>query len=143
MELVTRKDFVDRLQKDWGHFIQHYNALKPDIQRAYLKKQEYIRLGDLLAHILAWWMDGQQIVEELRGNPLRPLDNYDVDKFNARAVEKFSDVDEETMVQMFEAQRGVMLDLVTRLSDHELEQKNVNTRLYYEIMTHWQEHDFA
>jgi hypothetical protein len=141
MDLIKRKEFIDKLQKDWARFIQRYSALTPQEQQDYLAKQGYSSLSGLLAHILAWWMDGQQQVEKMRGNPSLPLANYDVNQFNARAVEKFSDVDEETMMQMYEAQRSAMLDLVSRLEASELDQKNINTRLYYEIIMHWEEHE--
>jgi hypothetical protein len=141
MEQIRRKQFVDALQKDWANYVQHYLARQPKVQQAYLAQQGYPSLSGLLAHILAWWMDGQQVVEEMRGSPNLPLPNYEVDQFNARAVEKFSDVDEFTLIQMFEAQRSAMLDLVTRLTDRELEQENINTRLFYEIIQHWKEHN--
>jgi hypothetical protein len=140
VDIIKRKEFADSLNRDWAHFVQRCTRQSPAAQQVYLSKQGYACLSDLLAHILAWWMDGQQVVEQMRGNPSLPLPNYDVDQFNARAVEKFGDVDVETMLQMFEAQRCAMLDLVSRLDERELEQANINTRLYYEIIMHWKEH---
>jgi hypothetical protein len=141
MNTISRNEFITSLEKDWKCFVERYTTLPPKKRQAYLTRQGYPDLGALLAHILAWWMDGQQVVEEMRGNPALSLANYDVNTFNARAVEKFQDVDEQTMIQMFEAQRAAMLDLVSRLEERELKQENINTRLYYEIIMHWKEHE--
>lgn len=141
MDLYTRKDFADGLRRDWGHFVARFQALSIEEKQKYLARQGYPNLGALLAHILAWWMDGQQVVDDLRGKPGQPLPNYDVDQFNARAVDKFDALDEDTMVELFEAQRFAMLGLVTNLSESEIQQENINKRLYYEIIMHWKEHE--
>ncbi len=141
MNDISRMDFLTNLERDWKHFVERYTALTPDMRQAYLARQGYPSFGALLAHILAWWMDGQQAVEDMRGNPNLPLAEYNVDQFNARAVEKFKDVDEDTLIQMFEAQRAAMLGLLNRLEERELKQENINTRLYYELISHWKEHE--
>lgn len=140
MEITDRRVFVDRLRKDWARLVVRYRALSLEEQQAYLARQGYASLGALLAHIIAWWMDGQQVVENMREKPEVPLAHYDVDAFNARAVEKFGAMGEDTIVEMFEAQRASMLDLVSNLGDQEIQQPNINTRLYYEIIMHWKEH---
>jgi hypothetical protein len=141
MDLITRKDFANGLRRDWGRFVARFRALSNEEQQKYLARQGYASLGALLAHILAWWMDGQQIVDDMRGKPGLSLPDYDVDQFNARAVEKFDALDEDAMVELFEAQRFAMLGLVTNLSESEIQQENINTRLYYEIIMHWKEHE--
>jgi hypothetical protein len=45
------------------------------------------------------------------------------------------------MVAVYEAQRKKMVELVKRLGDEEVLSKRVNTRLYYEILMHWTEHE--
>jgi len=144
MEQIERQQFVGSLDRDWSQFVPRFRALDAAGQQAYLQRQGYSSLGALLAHIIAWWwMDGQQVVEAMRGDANMALPHYDVDSFNARAVEKFSSADEEAMVELFEAQRMAMLSLVLSLADNELLQANINTRLYYELILHWKEHEQA
>jgi hypothetical protein len=63
-----------------------------------------------------------------------------VDLFNARAVERFGGLDEAEVVRIYETQRQAMIDLVSGLAGAELENERINTRLYYEIIMHWDEH---
>jgi hypothetical protein len=141
MDKRTRGEFLDRLDNSWQNLVERFDALSPDEQAAYLEQQGYARLADLLAHVVAWWRDGTKEIGLMRANPDRPLRGYDVDVFNAQAVERFSGVSPEEMVQDFKTQRRAMVDLVNGLSDEELDQMNINTRLYYEIIQHWAEHE--
>ena len=77
----------------------------------------------------------------MRADPDHPLRGYEVDEFNAQAVERVSGVSPEAMVQVFKTQRQAMVDLVNELSEDELNQHNINKRLYYEIIQHWAEHE--
>ena len=143
MDKVTRLQLQQRLQNDWQNLVARYQSLSPARQQAFLNKQGYASFGSLLGHIIAWWQDGALHIQEMRADPTLPLKDYDVDAFNARAVEKFSGCSEATMLQTYEAQRQAMLDLLNSLTDAELHQSNINTRLYYEIIMHWTEHELA
>ena len=63
-----------------------------------------------------------------------------MDSFNARAVARFGGLDEAEVVRTYEAQRQTMVNLVNGLTADELESERINTRLYYEIVMHWDEH---
>jgi hypothetical protein len=143
MSKFTREDFRDRLQNSWQFLIERYAALPPAEKASFLARQGYPALSGLLGHIIAWWQDGAQVVEAMRSDPTLPLPDYDVDSFNARAVERFSGQPEVQVLAQFETQRAAMLQLVNALSDAELAQSNINTRLYYEILMHWTEHDLS
>ncbi len=141
MEKISRETFQSRLRDDWRNYVERFNRLAPAEQQAFLEKQGYARLGDLLGHIIAWWQDGAQVIASMRADPAYPLGDYDVDAFNARAVERFRPHSDAEIVQVFTTQQQAMLDLVNSLSQRELEQENINTRLYYEIIMHWSEHE--
>jgi predicted HD superfamily hydrolase involved in NAD metabolism len=66
--------------------------------------------------------------------------NFDVDAFNARAVERFRGLDEPAVVQAFETARQAWLDLVARLPDDALRNKKIADRLHIEIIGHLAEH---
>lgn len=140
MSTITRGQFIDRLNNNWQPYLNRFQCLSPEAQSAFLQKQGYASFSQLLAHIIAWWQDGAQAIAQMQQNPALPLANYDVDDFNARAVSRFSAMDEASISQAFEMQRQTMLLLVSHLPDSQLAQENINTRLYYEIMAHWTEH---
>jgi hypothetical protein len=141
MDKRTRGEFIDRLENSWQNIVERFDAFSPDEQAAYLAQQGYTRLADLLAHVVAWWQDGMKEISLMRADPRHPLCEYEVDEFNARAVERVRGVSPETMVQVFKTQRQAMVDLVNSLSEDELNQHNINMRLYYEIIQHWAEHE--
>ena len=141
MDKRTRGEFVDRLDNSWQHLVERFDALSADEQAAYLAQQGYARLADLLAHVVAWWQDGAKEIGLMRADPEHPLRGYEVDEFNAAAVERVSGVSPEAMVEAFKTQQRAMVDLVKGLSEEELNQHNINMRLYYEIIQHWAEHE--
>ena len=143
MEKITREQFLDRLQHCWQPLVRRFQGLSAPEQNAFLAKQGYATLSALLAHIIAWWQDGAQVIAQLRADPSLTLREYDVDRFNARAVKKFSPLSEAALIQMYEQQRQVMVALVNSLSDAELDHRQINTRLYYEIIMHWNEHELS
>jgi len=49
-------------------------------------------------------------------------------------------LDEAEVVRTYEAQRQAMVALVNGLTADELDSERINTRLYYEIIMHWEEH---
>ena len=141
MEKKSRAEFMDRLDNFWQNYIERFHALSLDDQAAYLKQQGYARLADLLAHVVAWWQDGEKEISLMRSDPKHPLRGYEVDEFNAQAVERVSGVSSEAMLEVFRTQQRAMVDLVNSLSEDELNQHNINMRLYYEIIQHWAEHE--
>ena len=141
MEKVTRAQLIDRLENSWRPFVARFYCLALQAQQAYLSKQGYAAFPDLLAHVIAWWRDGVNVIAELRQDPSLALPDYDVDVFNAAAVQKFKLMGKDEVIQAYEAQRQAMVDLVKALPEAELNYGNVNLRLYYEILMHWTEHE--
>jgi hypothetical protein len=119
---------------------RRFSRLSPAGQSAFLEKQGYATLETLLAHVLAWWLDGERVVEQMRADPSMPLGDYDVDEFNAAAVRQAAGLDEAYVLRRYEDQRQKMVELDSSLTDDQLSQGNINTRLYYEIIGHWNEH---
>ena len=140
METISREQFQQRLQDDWQALPVRFQGLPPAEQAAYLEIQGYATLGGLLSHILAWWLDGEQAVAAFRINPALPLQEYDVDSFNAQAVARFAPLGEEEILRRYQTQRQGMFDLVNSLSEEELHGEHIHRRLYYEIIMHWKEH---
>ncbi len=67
--------------------------------------------------------------------------NYEVDAFNAQAVQRFSQLDELTVIQSFESMRGALLDFVTSLPEDAFQNNKIVERLYIEVLDHLKEHE--
>ena len=143
MPFIPREQFLQLLDNDWALFLQRARQLPPDDLRAYLQQQGYANLTGLLGHVVAWWQDGSQLVQRMRQDPSLRNPDYDVDAFNAQAVARFADMSEAQMVELYESQRQRMLALIRSLSDSEIKDERINTRLYYEIVYHLVEHPVA
>lgn len=140
MTHISRNQFLEILANDWGKYVERFQHLSPAKQAEFLKQQGYATLADLLAHIVAWWQDGHAMVLRMRADPALQNPNYDVDVFNAQAVARFAGPGQAKMIELFETERSGMAALVESLSDTELADERINTRLYYEIVSHSQEH---
>jgi hypothetical protein len=137
---LTRTQFLDTLKNGWGTYIARYRALPPAEQQKWLAAQGYARFSDLLAHIVAWWIDGQQVIARVAADPDYPLRDYDVDAFNAEAVAQYAAEDEDAMVAAFEQARAQWIPLVNGLSAAALQNPKIADRLRPEIIVHLEEH---
>ena len=75
---LTRTQLIATLDDGWGTYVARYRALSPAQQQQWLASQGYARFGDLLAHVVAWWVDGQQVIAHVAADPAHPLRDYDV-----------------------------------------------------------------
>ena len=140
MTELTRDQIVSALQDGWGTYVERFERLSPEAQAAFLARQGYACLADLLAHVVAWWEEGLQAVPALLDDSTFSSPDYDVDAFNARAVERFRNVDEPAVIQIFETARRAWLDLVACLPDDALRNKRIAGRLHIEVIGHLAEH---
>lgn len=96
---------LDFLSKEWGTYVERYNRWERSIVEKRVKQQGYERFRDMLAHVLAWWEEGMPIISAIAENREYPRKKYDYDAFNAEAVEKYRDWDEEKFLAYFEEAR--------------------------------------
>ncbi len=80
-------------------------------------------------------------MEKRLAGPDSPSQEYDVDAFNARAVERLNQVDEATVIQTFEARRKDWIKLVESLPEEALSNKKLMARLHIELIGHLEEHE--
>ena len=66
-----------------------------------------------------------------------------MDAFNAEAVSRFSDLDEDSLVGSFLNLRSAWLDLVNDLPDEAFQDPRVRDRLHIELVGHLAEHAIA
>ena len=137
---LTRTQLIATLDDGWGTYVARYRALSPAQQQQWLASQGYARFGDLLAHVVAWWVDGQQVIAHVAADPAHPLRDYDVDGFNADAVAQYAALDEDAMVTAYEQARAAWMPLISGLSDAAFRNSKIADRLYPEIIGHLEEH---
>lgn len=137
---LTRNELLAALNDGWGTYIARYRALPPGEQQQWLAAQGYVRFSDLLAHVVAWWVDGQQVIAHVAADPGYPLRDYDVDVFNAEAVAQYVAMDEDAMIATYERARAAWIPLIEGLSDVAFWNPKIADRLYPEIIGHLSEH---
>ena len=137
---LSRTQLIATLNYGWGTYVARYRALSPAQQQQWLAGQGYPSFRDLLAHVVAWWVDGQKIIAHTAAAPAYPLRDYDVDAFNAEAVAQYAGLDEAAMVAAYEQARAAWIPLIESLSDAAFHNPKIADRLYPEIIGHLEEH---
>jgi hypothetical protein len=137
---ITCKSVLDLLNGDWADYVGRFQGLPPAAQAAFLEKQGYKRLVDLLAHIVAWWEVGLQAIQRYRSDPAARLPEIDVDSFNARAVEQVRAVGEAEEIRIFEAARRKFVEVVQSLSDDDFKDERVLNQIRWELVNHLEDH---
>jgi hypothetical protein len=138
---LTREQILDTLQHGWGTYVARFQRLSSKEQATFLKKQGYARFADLLAHVIAWWEEGKRGVKNLLADLDFNSPNYEVDAFNALAVQRFSQLDELTVIHSFESMRGALLNFVTSLPEEGFQNNKIVERLCIEVLDHLKEHE--
>jgi hypothetical protein len=140
MQPVTREQIIDAFESGWGSYVSQVQALSADEQAEFLKEQGYAALGDLLAHVIAWWELALVEVPRVLVEPDFHGNDIDVDAFNARAVARFQGRPEAEMIALFETRRADLVELVMALPVEAVESRRINERLFMESIGHLGEH---
>jgi hypothetical protein len=140
MDELSRQRVLDLLMGDWADYIARFKALSPVMQAAFLEQQGYQRLGDLLAHFVAWWDEGLRSIQRYQSDPAARSPEIDVDDFNAQAVEKAAGLNETELILLFEQARCHFVAVVQALSDKDLRDERVLNQIKMELINHLEEH---
>ena len=137
---ITREQILTSLHTDWATFVERFQCLSPEAKAVYLQQQGYVRFADLLAHIIAWCEDALQAIPAMFDDPGYVAPEHDVDLFNARAVERFHNLDEPAVITAFMDLYQQWLQLVNGLPDAAYQNGKISDRLHIEIIGHFAEH---
>jgi hypothetical protein len=140
MDDITRRSVLDLLTGDWADYVSRFQGLPPATQAAFLEKQGYKRLADLLAHIVAWWEVGLQNIQRYQGNLAALQPEIEVDSFNARAVESVQALTEAEVIRSFEDTRRKFIMLVQALSEQDFKDERVLDQIRWELVNHLEDH---
>jgi len=140
---LTSQELLDNLRKDWKAFPGLFTQLSPERQAAFLESQGYASFHDLLAHILTWWEEASKIVISILDNMELPRKEYNVDAFNAAALEHFRTWKETDLLIHFENVRQSLVTLVVDLPESGLQNPRINGWLKACVVEHYQEHKIS
>ncbi len=135
----TQSIFLKSLE-EWGACAARFKALPPEDQAAYLHKQGFASIHDLLAHVSVWWEEARGIIEDTLNKVERPRRKYDFDEFNAASLQRFHDTPEDEFMAWFEAERQKMIGLVSSLTPEQLKLRRVYGWLDAVTLFHLKEH---
>jgi len=137
---ITRQSVLDLLSGDWADYVAQFQGLPPAAQAAFLEKQGYRRLADLLAHIVAWWEEGLQAIQRYKRDPTARQSEIDVDSFNARAVEQVRAISQAGEIRVFEEVRRKFVEVVRELSEDDFKDERVLNQIKWELVNHLEDH---
>jgi hypothetical protein len=140
IEHIEREQVIEVLRTGWGEYVTRFELLSSAEQQSLLDAQGYERLADLLAHVLAWWEEGTEAITHLLNDPDHSGIIYDVDAFNAGAVERLYGLDESAVIRFFDRMRASLMVFVASLPDAAFDNPKIAERLYVEIIGHLAEH---
>ncbi len=136
----TLRQVMQVLEEGWGEYIKQYNALSPEAQRAFLKKEGFDSFHDLLGHIVGWWEEGLWIITGIIEDPSFTWEERDTDAFNLELIEKFRSWSEQDLLLHYENVREALLDLVAELPEDALTNKDIREWLESDVIDHLEDH---
>lgn len=142
-ENITRQQVLHCLREEWGHYRTRFESLSPAEQTAFLQQQGYETFHDLLAHICAWWEEGLKIIHSVLENEEQPRRDYDIDAFNAAAVEHFRPWSQEELLFHFENLRQNWIALVSEIPEEAFSHRRIASWLKAVILKHAEEHKIS
>jgi hypothetical protein len=105
MAIITKERALGYIEQEWGTCVERFNRLPGHVQEKRVRAQGYERFRDMLAHILAWWEEGMDILLAVAANREFERKKYDFDAFNAEAVAKYRDWSDDDFMAHFENTR--------------------------------------
>ena len=137
---ITKGRTLEYIEQEWGTYVERFQRLPKEKQEKRVREQGYERFRDILAHILAWWDEGMDIILAVAED--RPFERkkYDFDAFNAEAVAKYKDWDETAFLNQFEKTRQKMGADLRSMKEAAFENRRVRAWLHGVIYHHAREH---
>lgn len=143
MAEVTLRKVMQVLEEGWGEYIKQFNALSPGEREAFLQKEGFGSLHDLLAHIVGWWEEGLWIITGIMEDPGFTWEERDTDAFNRELIEKYRSWSEQDLLLHYENVREALLDLVAELPENALDNQDIREWLEADVIEHLEDHKIA
>lgn len=137
---ISKQRALDYVEHEWGTYIERFKRLSEEEQKKRVQEMGYESFRDILAHILAWWEEGMDIIRAIAED--RPFERkrYDFDVFNAEAVAKYKPWNENEFIAQFEKTRQNMAADLGSMNEAIFENRRVRGWLHGIILHHAREH---
>ncbi|HEY5730104.1 MAG TPA: ClbS/DfsB family four-helix bundle protein [Anaerolineales bacterium] len=137
---ITKIRTLEYIEQEWGTYVKRFQRLPQAEQVKRVTEQGYEQFRDMLAHILAWWDEGMDIILAVAQD--RPFERkkYDFDAFNAEAVAKYKSWDEAEFMSRFEKTRQKMEADLKSMNEAAFENRRIQAWLHAVIYHHAREH---
>ena len=138
--IITKTRTLEYIEQEWGTYVERFLRLPKDVQEKRVKEMGYETFRDMLAHILAWWEEGMDVITAIAEE--RPFERkkYDFDAFNAEAVAKYRAWDEAEFMSQFEKTRQKMGADLKSMNEAVFENYRVQAWLHAIVYHHAREH---
>ncbi len=137
---ISKQRVLHYVEFEWGTYVERFRNLPETKQQRRLGESGYESLRDLLAHILAWWDEGMEIILAVAQD--RPFERkkYDFDVFNAEAVAKYSSWEAAEFITHFEKSLRKIGTELQSLDETVFDNRRVKAWLRAVILHHAREH---
>ncbi|HSJ87105.1 MAG TPA: ClbS/DfsB family four-helix bundle protein [Anaerolineales bacterium] len=137
---VTKQRTLDYLEQEWGTYVKRFLRLPRDEQEKRIKETGYESFRDMLAHILAWWVEGMEVVAAIADERQFERKKYDFDIFNAEAVARYKTWNEAEFMTHYENTRRKMVADLRSMNETVFENRRVRSWLNGIVILHAREH---
>lgn len=132
---------IDFLENEWKTYVERFNRLSKDDGLKRVHRQGYQEFRDMLAHVLAWWDEGMEIILAIAENREFTRKKYDFAVFNAEAVAKYKSWDEKEFLSLFESSRIKYANALKNIADESaFENRRVKIWINAVFIHHAREH---
>jgi len=137
---ITKQRTLEYVEVEWGTYIDRFYRLPKELQTKRVKEMGYEQFRDMLAHILAWWEEGMEIILAVAED--RPFERkkYDFDAFNAEAVAKYKSWDETEFKSHFEKTRQKAVTDLRSMKEAAFEIRRIKSWIDGIFIHHAREH---
>ncbi len=138
--LTYKQRTLNFLGIEWATYIERFNRWPVEEGRKRVNAQGYQQFRDMLAHVLAWWEEGMEIILAVAEEREYARKKYDFDAFNADAVAKYRDWNETEFLAHFEKTRQKAVADLRSMNDAAWENRRVRTWINGIFIHHAREH---
>ena len=131
---------LDYLEIEWATYVERFNHWPADEGLKRVNAQGYEQFRDMLAHVLAWWEEGMEIILAVAEGREFARKKYDFDAFNAEAVAKYKGWDEVEFLAHFEKMRQKAAADLKSMNEAAWENRRVQTWISGIFINHAREH---
>jgi hypothetical protein len=131
---------LDFLEIEWATYIERFNRWSAEDGLKRVNEQGYEQFRDMLAHVLAWWVEGMGIILAIAEEREYARKKYDFDAFNAEAVAKYKNWDEAEFLAHFENTRQNAATSLKSMNEAAWENKRVQSWVNGIFIHHAREH---